>query len=173
MLYGFASGRDAPESSQDGRTSSTAAVPHGTENTQQFLGAVHERAPGCDAAWVLVDPVSRSPIEGLTPEQMAKMEKDMEVLQRDLKQIEASHADEVLNLVLARGYLAKLFGNARIVRYLAQNYADILWELQTIAEPLRSRAEGFPRVRTLVTGPDSRRPPWHSAFWVPTRHDCS
>jgi hypothetical protein len=40
----------------------------------------------------------------------------------------------VLNLVLARGYLAKLFGNARVVRYLAQNFGDIFRELQAIVE---------------------------------------
>ena len=58
----------------------------------------------------------------------------MDSLHRDLKLIEASHGNEVLNLVLARGYLAKLFGNARVVRYLAQNYDDILRELQSIVE---------------------------------------
>ena len=83
---------------------------------------------------MLVDPDKRKVIEGLTPEQIAKMEKEMDSLQRDLKLIEASHGNEVLNLVLARGYLAKLFGNARVVRYLAQNFGDIFRELQAIVE---------------------------------------
>lgn len=83
---------------------------------------------------MLVDPDKDKVIQGLTPEQIAKMEKEMDTLQRDLKVIEASHGNEVLNLVLARGYLAKLFGNARIVRYLGQNYSDILGELQAIVE---------------------------------------
>ena len=83
---------------------------------------------------MLTDPESRTAIEGLTPEQISKMEREMDALQRDLKQVEASHGDEVLNLVLARGYLAKLFANARVVRYLAQNYADILRELQAISD---------------------------------------
>ena len=48
--------------------------------------------------------------------------------------IEESHGNEVLNLVLARGYLGKLFGNSRITRYLNQNHADILRELQSILE---------------------------------------
>ncbi len=85
-------------------------------------------------AEMLVDPDKRKVIEGLTPEQVAKMEKEMDSLQRDLKLIETSHGNEVLNLVLARGYLAKLFSNARVVRYLAQNYGDILRELQAIVE---------------------------------------
>jgi len=83
---------------------------------------------------MLVDPEKYNTVEGLTPEQVAKMQKEMEVLQRDLKIVEESHGDEVLNLVLARGYLAKLFGNASVVRYLAQHYADILRELQAVCE---------------------------------------
>jgi ParB-like chromosome segregation protein Spo0J len=85
-------------------------------------------------AEMLVDPEKRKVIEGLTPEQIVRMEKEMDSLHRDLKLIEASHGNEVLNLVLARGYLAKLFGNPKVVRYLGQNYADILRELQAIVE---------------------------------------
>jgi hypothetical protein len=85
-------------------------------------------------AEMLVDPDKHKVIEGLTSEQIAKMEKEMDSLHRDLKLIEASHGNEVLNLVLARGYLAKLFSNTRVVRYLAQHYSDILRELQTIVE---------------------------------------
>jgi hypothetical protein len=56
------------------------------------------------------------------------------MLQRDLKLIEESHGNEVLNVVLARGYLTKLFGNARVVRYLGQHHGDIFRELQAIVE---------------------------------------
>ena len=83
---------------------------------------------------MLVDPDKHKAIEGLTPEQIAKMEKEMDSLHRDLKLIEASHGNEVLNLVLARGYLSKLFSNGKVVRYLAQHYSDILHELQAMVE---------------------------------------
>ena len=85
-------------------------------------------------AEMLVDPDKHKVIEGLTPEQIAKMEKEMDALHRDLKLIEASHGNEALNLVLARGYLTKLFSNARVVRYLTQHYNDIFHELQVIVE---------------------------------------
>ena len=85
-------------------------------------------------AEMLVDPDKHKVIEGLTPEQIAKMEKEMDALHRDLKLIEASHGNEALNLVLARGYLTKLFSNARVVRYLTQHYGDIFHELQVIVE---------------------------------------
>jgi len=83
---------------------------------------------------MLVEPDKHKVVEGLTAEQVAKMEKEMEALQRDLKLVEESHGNQVLNLVLARSYLSKLFANSRIIRYLGQHHADILRELQTICE---------------------------------------
>jgi hypothetical protein len=83
---------------------------------------------------MLLDPDKHKAVGGLSPEQVAKMEKEMDVLQRDLKLIEESHGNEVLSLVLARGYLTKLFGNARVVRYLGQHHGDIFRELQAIVE---------------------------------------
>ncbi|MCL4850297.1 MAG: ParB N-terminal domain-containing protein [Bryobacteraceae bacterium] len=88
------------------------------------------------ASDMLVDPDKQKLLGALTPEQMAKMQKEMEVLQRDLKAIEDSHGNEVLNLVLARGYLAKLFSNVRVVRYLSQNHGDLYRELQAIVDGL-------------------------------------
>jgi RepB plasmid partitioning protein len=83
---------------------------------------------------MLVDPDKHKAVQGLTPEQVAKMEKEMEVLQRDLKLVEESHGTQVLNLVLARGYLVRLFANSRVTRYLGQHHADIFRELQTMSD---------------------------------------
>jgi G3E family GTPase len=83
---------------------------------------------------MLLDPGKHKVVEGLTPEQVSKMEKEMEGLQRDLKLIEESHGNQVLNLVLARGFIAKLLANARVARYLGQHHGDILAELKTISE---------------------------------------
>jgi RepB plasmid partitioning protein/ParB/Sulfiredoxin domain len=83
---------------------------------------------------MLLDPSKHKVVEGLTPEQVSKMEKEMEGLQRDLKLIEESHGNQVLNLVLARGFITKLLANARVARYLNQHHADIFAELKTISE---------------------------------------
>jgi ParB-like chromosome segregation protein Spo0J len=83
---------------------------------------------------MLVEPDKHKTLKGLTPEQIAKMEKEMEILQRDLKLIEESHGNQVLNLVLARGYVAKLFGNARVTRYLNQHHPEIFQGLQAISQ---------------------------------------
>ncbi len=40
----------------------------------------------------------------------------------------------VLDMVLAKGYLAKLLGNARVLRYLAQGQQEILTEFRRITD---------------------------------------
>jgi len=85
-------------------------------------------------AEMLVDPDKSKPLEGLTPEQVAKMQKEMEVLQRDLQAIQQSHGNEMLELVLACGYATRLFSNPRIVRYLTQHHEDLCRELQGVVE---------------------------------------
>lgn len=82
---------------------------------------------------MLVDPDKNKVTKGLAPEQIARMEKEMEVLQRDLRVVEETHGTQVLNLVLARGYLTKLFGNSRVARYLNQHHAGLCHELQVVA----------------------------------------
>lgn len=82
---------------------------------------------------------------GLTPEQLAKMEREVEGLQRDLKLIEESYGTETLNLVLARAYLLRLLNNNRVMRYLTQHHKDLLVALQTIVEdsaPMASAVKG-------------------------------
>jgi ParB-like chromosome segregation protein Spo0J len=81
---------------------------------------------------MLVEPEKHKTVDGLTPEQMARMTKEMEVLQRDLKAIEESHGNHVLNLVMARAYVTKLFNNDRVTSYLNERYSDLFAELQTV-----------------------------------------
>ncbi len=83
-------------------------------------------------AEMLVNPDKHKPVEGITPEQVAKMQKEMAGLQKELKSVEETHGSEVLNLVMARGYLSKLFSNRSVSRYLGQYYADLFGELQNI-----------------------------------------
>lgn len=71
-------------------------------------------------------------VNGMTSDQMARMEREMETLQRDFKAIESSYGDDVLNLVIASGYLAKMIGNGEISRYLGQHHPEILDEFRVI-----------------------------------------
>jgi hypothetical protein len=72
-------------------------------------------------------------INGMSQEQMARMEREMESLQRDFKAIEASYGDDMLNLVIAGGYVSRLLANAEIRRYLEQRHPEILKEFTSIA----------------------------------------
>jgi ParB-like chromosome segregation protein Spo0J len=71
-------------------------------------------------------------VGGMTPEQMARMEREMEALQQDLKSVESRYGDDVLHLVVACGYLTKLVGNRDIKRYLGQHHPELLTEFQAI-----------------------------------------
>lgn len=76
----------------------------------------------------------RKVVRGLTPDQMALMERESESLDREFKLIEQTYGADHLDLVLATGYVARLLSNARAVRHLAQFYPDIFGEFQKIAD---------------------------------------
>jgi hypothetical protein len=77
---------------------------------------------------------SKRPVRGLTPEQVTLMERESANLEREFRMAEESYGTNHLDLVLTKGYLAKLLGNARVTRYLAQSQPKILTEFQRIVE---------------------------------------
>ena len=68
----------------------------------------------------------KKPIKGLSDEQIALMENESAQLEREFRTIEQDYGTDHLDLVLAIGYVTRLLGNARVVRYLASNHADVL-----------------------------------------------
>lgn len=82
----------------------------------------------------LVDVHKRKVVKGLTDDQMALMERESASLEREFKIVEQSYGVDHLDLVLAKGFLATMLGNARVVRYLAQHHREILSEFQKIAD---------------------------------------
>lgn len=73
-------------------------------------------------------------LKGVSAEDVARMEHEMDQLEKDYKLYEDSYGQNVLNLVLARGYLMKLLGNPKAVRFLTKNHPEFLSEFQSIAE---------------------------------------
>ena len=61
-------------------------------------------------------------VSGFSDEQIALMEREFVNLEREFKIAEKSYGTDHLDLVLTNGYLGKLLGNARVVRYLAQHH---------------------------------------------------
>ncbi len=80
----------------------------------------------------------RTPVRGLTFEQVGLMTEEADQLDRDFKLIEQSYGADHLDLVLAVAYVGNLLDNARVVRHLAQFHADLLQEFQKIAEMQRA-----------------------------------
>jgi len=90
--------------------------------------------------------VSRTPQEMLTeqarpkktarakPEDLARMEVEMQTLEREILLIDESYGRNVVNLTIARGYVKKLLENAKVAKYLGAKHADILAEFQRIQE---------------------------------------
>ena len=93
---------------------------------QALLAATHSS--------LLVNEGAQKKIKGVTPEQMLKMEREMANLEGQFKLIEQSYGQDVLNLVLAKGYLTKLLGNEAVIRFLSQNTPDILREFSSIVQ---------------------------------------
>ena len=73
-------------------------------------------------------------IKGVTPDQMAKREREMANLEGQFKLVEQSYGQDVLNLVLAKGYLTKLLDNEAVIRFLSQNHPEILREFSAIVQ---------------------------------------
>ncbi len=73
-------------------------------------------------------------IKGVTPQAVARMEKELARLQEGITQIQDTYGQDHLRLTVLRGYVAKLLGNARVLRYLMQTRPEFLSEFQTIAE---------------------------------------
>ena len=73
-------------------------------------------------------------VKGLSSEQVALMERESANLDREFRIAEQSYGTDHLDLVLVNGYLGKLLGNARVVRYLAQHQQEILLEFQKLVE---------------------------------------
>lgn len=89
-----------------------------------ILGTPKDQLTNCNA------PKKRT---GMSPEEIARMEQEMGTLERDLKAVEETYSENMMNLTLARGYIKKLMDNGKVVRFLSANHADILTEFEAIA----------------------------------------
>ncbi len=85
-------------------------------------------------AVMLVEEKKPAKLTGLSQEQMAKMEREMSNLQGQYKMVEQTYGQDVLNLVLAKGYLAKLLENNSVARFLRQRQPEVLAEFETIVQ---------------------------------------
>jgi len=81
---------------------------------------------------LLVGEIKPKKMTGVSADQMAKMEREMGNLHEQFKLAEQTYGQDILNLVLAKGYLAKLMANEAILRHLTRNHPDVLNEFDSI-----------------------------------------
>lgn len=83
---------------------------------------------------MLIDSKRPKKAAGISQEQMARMQREMSNLQGQYKLVEQTYGEDVLNLVLAKGYVTKLLGNKRVVKYLEQHQQDIMEQFVSLSE---------------------------------------
>ncbi|MEJ8852728.1 plasmid partitioning protein RepB C-terminal domain-containing protein [Variovorax rhizosphaerae] len=69
---------------------------------------------------------------GASQEQVVRMEREMSNLQDRYRLAENTYGEDVLHLVLARGFIVKLLGNAQVHRYLEKHDATVLEQFEEI-----------------------------------------
>jgi hypothetical protein len=81
----------------------------------------------------LVNPEEPKKKTGMSAEDIARMESEMESLERDLKAVTDNYTENMFTLQTAQTYIKNLLKNAKVVRYLNANHAEIYSEFETIA----------------------------------------
>ena len=102
-------------------------------SANNFAAGYAEALVLCTPKNQLAHPEKPKTKHGLSAEEIGKMEQEMETLERDFKAVEESYGENMLNLTFARGYIKKLLDNAKVVRFLNSNHADIFGEFEKIA----------------------------------------
>ena len=102
--------------------------------TNNITAAYAEALFAATPQHLLVGETKPRKMRGVSADQMAKMEREMGNLQGQLKLVEKSYGQDVLLLVLARGYLGKLIDNKAVFRFLSQRQPDVLAEFENIVQ---------------------------------------
>ncbi len=73
-------------------------------------------------------------------EQIVRLEKEMSQVQTKYKDAEQNYGSELLNLVVAKGYLTKLMGNAAVKSYVGRHAPEILEQFELVVNTLSMEA---------------------------------
>jgi ParB-like chromosome segregation protein Spo0J len=70
--------------------------------------------------------------KGLTTEEIAHLENEMESIEHDFRAVDQTYGANVLNFTVTRTYLKKLLENAKVARFLSSKHPDLLSEFEAI-----------------------------------------
>lgn len=82
----------------------------------------------------LNDPVKPKVTRTLSAEKRARMQEELDRLEREYKLIKDDRGQKNLVLQFTKNYLGRLLDNSHVERFLSQNYPDILEEFQKITD---------------------------------------
>ena len=82
----------------------------------------------------LVDSEQPKEIDGLRADDIARIEREMQTIEKDFKLIEDFHGKNVLNLVLVVSFIRRLIENVAVVKFLSRQYPDIFTEFEKLVE---------------------------------------
>lgn len=81
----------------------------------------------------LLNPERDKRIPGKTTEDVARMEKEMEALEREFKVIQDDYGANTLHLGAVQRYIKRLLENPKVRKFLQQRYVELLEEFQELA----------------------------------------
>lgn len=90
----------------------------------------------------LLEPNSEAASPAFEQRDMARLQSEMDSLEREFKLVQEEYGQNMLNLVVAVGYIRRLMDNAAVVRYLSQAEPSMLTEFQRIIDTAEMRATG-------------------------------
>jgi hypothetical protein len=82
----------------------------------------------------LVETGRTKPLSNVSREQIARLERELEAVQRRTKFVEETYGVDNLCLTVAKTYLTKLLSKPRIARWLERHQSDYLAEFRAVAE---------------------------------------
>ena len=83
--------------------------------------------------------------EGVTAEDIARMEREMEKLYHDYRLVEDTLGETMLVLVVAKGYVSRMLRNQTIAAYLERFEPDLVRELAGVVEAVTADARSLER----------------------------
>ena len=93
----------------------------------------------------LVDSGKQKPLNSVSIEQISRMERELEKVSQDHKLAEETLGENMLALVVAKGYVSRLLRNKPIADYLNRNYEDLSSELQEVIQAVTADTQSIGR----------------------------
>ena len=81
----------------------------------------------------MVDGNKTKPVRGVSHEEIARMQKEMETVEKDYRLHQEQFGENALHLNTAQRYVKRLLDNAKVKKFLTSRYPEILEEFQELS----------------------------------------